>query len=97
MDYSPEVLIYLQTVKNYFLNNKEAKSYFLSNLNEDEFFQHIMDVAENNFKKKGEPQLNREQFEFLRVSLMIFKQVEEEEEMNTIYEYTSKNLIFYLK
>ncbi len=96
MKHSPEVLIYLQTVKNYFLNNKEANSYFLSNLNEEEFFQHVLDVAENNFKKNGEPQLTREQFEFLRVSLIIFKQVEDEE-MDTIFEYKPKNITFYIK
>jgi len=97
MNYSPEVLIYLQTIKNYFNNNQEARSYFLSNLNEEEFYKHVSDVAENNLKKNGEPQLSKEQFEFLRVSLMIFKQVEDEEILDTIYEYTPKNIKFYFK
>lgn len=96
MDFSPESLIYLQTIKNYFENNEEARKYFLSNLNEDEFFNAILKVAENNFKKTGEPQLSQEQLEFLRVSLMIFKQVEDTE-FNGIYFYESTDLKFYFK
>jgi hypothetical protein len=95
MSFSPEVLIYLQTVKNYFNNNEDAKSYFLSNLDEEEFFNHVSEVAEKNFKKKGEPQLSREQFEFLRISLMIFKKVEEEE--NYIFEYQTEKIKFHIK
>ena len=76
MNFSPESLIYLQTLKNYFQNNEDARKYFLSNLDEDEFYKSILNVAENNFRKKGEPQLTQEQLEFLRVSLMIFKKVE---------------------
>ena len=30
MKFSPEVLIYLQTVKNYFKTNEEAREYFTS-------------------------------------------------------------------
>ena len=33
MDLSPEVLIYVQSVKNYFATNKEASEYFLSGSN----------------------------------------------------------------
>jgi hypothetical protein len=96
MDFSPESLIYLQTIKNYFENNEEARKYFLSNLNEDEFFNSILKVAENNFRKTGEPQLTQEQLEFLRVSLMIFKKVEDSE-FNGIYFYESTDLKFYFK
>lgn len=95
MGFSPEVLIYLQTVKNYFNNNDDARSYFLSNLNEEEFYDRISEVAETNFKKTGEPQLSREQFEFLRISLMIFKKVEEEE--NYIFEYQTEKIKFHIK
>ncbi len=35
--------------KNYFESNEEARKYFLSNLNEDEFYNSILKVAENNF------------------------------------------------
>lgn len=102
MNYSPEVLIYLQTFKNYLQNNQDAKNYFLSNLDEEEFYRHILEVSEKNFKKNGEPQLSLEQFEFLRVSLMIFKKVEEEEmkqmeDEDLIFHYSSKNIKFYFK
>jgi len=96
MDFSPESLIYLQTIKNYFENNEEARRYFLSNLNEDEFYNSILKVAENNLRKTGEPQLTQEQLEFLRVSLMIFKKVEDSE-FDGIYFYESKDLKFYYK
>ena len=96
MDFSPESLIYLQTIKNYFESNEEARKYFLSNLNEDEFYNSILKVAENNFRKTGEPQLTQEQLEFLRVSLMIFKNVEDSE-FNGIYFYESTDLKFYYK
>jgi len=89
-------LIYLQTIKNYFESNEEARKYFLSNLNEDEFYNSILKVAENNFRKTGEPQLTQEQLEFLRVSLMIFKKVEDSE-FNGIYFYESTDLKFYYK
>jgi hypothetical protein len=102
MNYSPEVLIYLQTFKNYLQNNQDAKNYFLANLDEEEFYRHILEVSEKNFKKNGEPQLSLEQFEFLRVSLMIFKKVEEEEmkqmeDEDLIFHYSSKNIKFYFK
>ena len=51
MNYSPEVLIYLQTFKNHLQNNQDAKNYFLANLDEEEFYRHILEVSEKNFKK----------------------------------------------
>ena len=97
MSLSPEVLIYLQTIKNYFENNEETRSYFLSHLDKDEFFRLVGETSEINFKKTGEPQLSKEQFEFLRVSLMIFKKAEETPDEHFIYEYNAKNINFYLK
>lgn len=96
MNFSPESLIYLQTLKNYFQNNEEAKKYFLSSLNEEDFYASVLNVAENNFRKSGEPQLTQEQLEFLRVSLTIFKRVEESD-FGRIYEYEPTNLKFYYK
>lgn len=63
---SPEVLIYLQTVRNYLETNVEAKEYFLSNSNEELFYKHMTEIAQKNFKKNGEATLDREQFELLR-------------------------------
>ena len=97
MSFSPEVLIYLQTLKNYFENNEEARSYFLSNVNEEDFFNLVGETSERNLKKNSEPQLTKEQLEFLRVSLMVFKMVEEESDDNFIYQYKPKNINFYLK
>lgn len=97
MSFSPEVLIYLQTLKNYFENNEEARSYFLSKVDEEEFFRLVGETAELNLQKNAEPQLTKEQLEFLRVSLMVFKMVEEESDNNFIYQYKPKNINFYLK
>ena len=63
MEYSPEVLIYLQTVKKYFQTNQEAREYFISNYNEDVFFKHLCEISEKNFKQNGEVMLTKEQFE----------------------------------
>ena len=63
---SPEVLIYLQTVKNYFETNSETKSYFLSNSNEELFYKHMTEIAQKNYEKNGDATLDREQFELLR-------------------------------
>ena len=39
---SPEVLIYLQSVKNYFETNIEAKEFFLSDSNEELFYKQML-------------------------------------------------------
>jgi len=67
---SPEVLIYLQSVKNYFETNKEAKEFFLSNSNEELFYKHMTEIAQKNFEKNGEATLDREQFELLRRTIV---------------------------
>jgi hypothetical protein len=66
MKLSPEVLIYIQTVKNYFNTNKEARDYFLSNSNEELFFEHLGEISQKNFEKDGEVMLNIEQFDLLK-------------------------------
>ena len=63
---SPEVLIYLQTVKNYFETNKEAREFFLNNSDEELFYKHMTEIAQKNFEKNGDATLDREQFELLR-------------------------------
>ena len=47
MDLSPEVLIYIQSVKSYFETNKEAGEYFLSESNEDLYNMAITRVKKN--------------------------------------------------
>jgi hypothetical protein len=76
---SPEVLIYLQTVKNYFEINKEAREFFLSNSNQELFYKHMSEIAQKNFEKNGDATLDREQFELLRktvAAITVTKRVE---------------------
>jgi hypothetical protein len=67
---SPEVLIYIQTVKTYLNSNKEARDYFIGNSNEELFFEHLSIISEKNFDTNGEAMLNKEQFELLRKTLL---------------------------
>ena len=98
MKFSPDILIYIQTVKNFLENNEGTKIYFLTNVDEDLFFENLGQIAEINLTKNGEPQLSKEQFEVLRLSLQIFKKVDEEIQMEeSIYEYIPNNIKFYLK
>jgi hypothetical protein len=80
---SAEVLIYLQTVRNYFETNNEAKLYFLSNSNEELFYKHMTEIAQKNYEKNGEATLDREQFELLRKTvsaISVTKKVEIKDE-----------------
>jgi len=70
MDLSPEVLIYIQTVKNYLNTNEDAKKYFLSNGNEEFFFKHLSEISQKNFEKDGDVMLSKIQFELLRKTTM---------------------------
>jgi hypothetical protein len=98
MKFSPDILIYIQTVKNFLENNEGIRKYFLTNVDEDLFFENLGQIAEINLTKNGEPQLSKEQFEVLRLSLQIFKKVDEEIQMEeSIYEYIPNNIKFYLK
>jgi hypothetical protein len=83
MDLSPEVLIYVQSVKNYFATNKEAGEYFLSGTNEELFFKHLTEIAQKNFTKSGESMLNREQFELLRKTILAINVIEKKVEIKS--------------
>jgi len=76
MELSPEVLIYVQSVKNYFDTNKEASEYFLNGTNEELFFKHLTEIAQKNFTKSGESMLNRNQFELLRKTILAINVIE---------------------
>jgi hypothetical protein len=76
MNLSPEVLIYIQSVKSYFETNKEAGEYFLSESNEELFYKHLTEIAQKNFSKSGEAILNREQFELLRKTILALSVIE---------------------
>lgn len=69
MQVSPEVLVYLKSVKNFLSKNKEAKDYFLSGVDEEMFYDHLVEIAQKNFEQKGEAMLSREQFDLLRKTM----------------------------
>ena len=68
---SPEVLIYIQSVKNYFKTNIEAKDYFLNGNDEELFFKHLSEISQKNFNKNGEVMLDKNQFELLRTTTKV--------------------------
>jgi hypothetical protein len=76
----PEVLIYIQTVKNFFNNNKEAKDYFLLDNNEELFFEHLGEISKKNFEKQGEIMLSQTQFELLRKTISAICAIEKNNE-----------------
>ena len=84
MDSSPEVLTYLQTVKNFLKKNDEARKYFLHGVDENMFYEHLIEIAQKNFEQLGEPMLNKEQFDLLRKTMkaisIVGKSVNELEE-----------------
>lgn len=65
----PEVLIYIQTVKNYLNNSDEARDYFIGESNEELFFEHLSEISQKNYESNGEVMLNKEQFELLRKTI----------------------------
>jgi len=85
---SPEVLIYIQTVKKFFNTNEESKRYFLDNGDEEIFFKYLEEIAQKNFDKNGEPMLSEVQFELLRKTtkvISIAKKEYPQEEKNNIF------------
>lgn len=80
---SPEVLIYIQTVKNFFKSNKEAREYFLSDSDEESFFKHLTEISQKNFEKDGEVMLSQTQFELLRKTISAITVVEKSKEKTT--------------
>lgn len=66
-----EVLIYVQTMKSYFENNQEARAYILGDVDEELFFDYLIEISNQNFENTGDPRLNRGQFESLRIALLL--------------------------
>lgn len=93
---SVEIEIYLRNVRDYIEGNSEAYQYFVGDGSMDTFMDLLKNIAVQNQQTNGEPQLTRAQFEFLRISVGVFKKVEEEEE-NSIYQYIPSHIKFYLK
>lgn len=63
---SPEVLIYIQNLRQYFKSNDEAMAYFDINENDEDFFNHLSEISQENFEETGEPELSLLQFEHLK-------------------------------
>jgi hypothetical protein len=82
MSVPPEVLIYIQSIKNYFNNNIEAKNYFIINGDEEFFYHHLIEISKKNLEKDGEPMLSMEQFELLRKTMMIISIINKPNEEN---------------
>ena len=68
---SPEVLIYIQSMKIYFEKNIEARDYFLDYIDEDQFFKILGEMSQKNYDNAGEPNLSESQLELLRKTLII--------------------------
>jgi hypothetical protein len=85
-EFSPEVFIYLQTVKNYLKTNLEAKEYFLGDLDEELFYKHLCEISQKNYEKNGEVMLDKDQFELLRTTVraitIVNKEIPEEPKKN---------------
>lgn len=93
----PEVLIYIQTVKNFFKNNEATRNYFLLHVDEDVFFQHLGEISKKNFEENGEVMLTEAQFELLRktlVALRITEMDESELTEETSIEIKLRSIIF---
>jgi hypothetical protein len=84
---SPEVLIYIQKVKNYFENDQDAHNYFLMGIDEQKFFEELSKLASINITKKGDPSLTHDQFELVKTLCESTKLLENKNrtDLSTIY------------
>ncbi len=72
-NFIPEVLIYIQTVKNFIENNSDTKKYLIGNSDEELFYEYVGKLAQENFQKNGEVLLTEGQFELIRKTLLAQK------------------------
>ena len=79
LNMAPEVLIYVQNLKQYFNSHKEDQNYFTGNKDAELFFKQLTEMAQKNFEENGEPHLAVVQFEELRKN-----QTPEDEKKNEI-------------
>ena len=82
MDFSAEVLMYVQKVKLYLATNVEAREYFLGKGSEEVFLKHLSEIAQKNFDKQQDATLNKEQFELLRRTILVLDIAEEKPTTN---------------
>jgi hypothetical protein len=96
-DFPPEVLIYIQTVKNFFSKNEGTREYFLSQIDEDIFFRYLGSISKKNFEANGEVMLSEVQFELLRKTLIAMKISEMDENELPIemsFDYELETIIY---
>lgn len=89
---SPEVLIYIQSVKNYLQKNQEARDYFLKGVDEEIFYKYLAEISQKNFNDNGEVTLNITQFELLKKTVAALSVIKKPEE-----EIFQENLFFKVK
>jgi hypothetical protein len=66
-----EVLVYIQKIKNFLNTNDSARDYFIGNSDVDEFYKQLSIISEKNYETNGQPELSKEQFELLRITLEV--------------------------
>jgi hypothetical protein len=96
-DFPPEVLIYIQTVKNFFSKNEGTREYFLSQIDENIFFKYLGDISKKNFEENGEVMLSEVQFELLRktlIAMRISEMDETELPIEMSFDYELETIIY---
>jgi hypothetical protein len=96
-DLPPEVLIYIQTVKNFFSKNEGTREYFLSQIDENIFFKYLGDISKKNFEENGEVMLSEVQFELLRktlIAMRISEMDETELPIEMSFDYELETIIY---
>lgn len=78
-DLPPEVLIYLQKMKNFFKKDHVSNEYFLKGVDEDLFYKHFTEMSLLNYKEHGTPELSIEQLELLNKTIRAICIVKEPE------------------
>ena len=66
---TPEVLMYIQSLKIYFEKNKDVRDYFIGNSDEELFFEHLIEISKKNYKTNNDPMLTEVQFELLKKTI----------------------------
>jgi hypothetical protein len=73
--------------------NDEARRYFLNGVDEEMFYEHLLEISQKNFEQLGEPMLNKEQFDLLRKTMKAISIVNKSvEELDDIEEDPEKNI-----
>jgi hypothetical protein len=68
---TPEVLMYIQSLKIYFEKNKDVRDYFIGNSDEELFFEHLIEISKKNYKTNNDPMLTEVQFELLKKTISV--------------------------